>query len=66
MTDIAAGRFGTLEIHPDIARSIDELGFMAPTPVQQEAIPVLRAGRDLFAQAQTGPGKTAAFAIPII
>ena len=60
------GRFGTLEIHPDIARAIDELGFMAPTPVQQEAIPVLRAGRDLFAQAQTGTGKTAAFAIPII
>jgi hypothetical protein len=29
------GRFGTLEIHPDIARAIDELGFMAPTPVQQ-------------------------------
>ncbi len=60
------GRFGTLEIHPDIARAIDDLGFMAPTPVQQEAIPVLRAGRDLFAQAQTGTGKTAAFAIPII
>ncbi len=66
MTDIAAGRFGTLEIHPDIARAIDELGFMAPTPVQQEAIPVLRAGRDLFAQAQTGTGKRGAFAIPKI
>ncbi len=66
VTELATGRFGTLEIHPDIARAIDELGFMAPTPVQQEAIPVLRAGRDLFAQAQTGTGKTAAFAIPII
>src|SRR5437879_12893294 len=39
---------------------------MAPTPVQTRAIPVLQAGRDLFAQAQTGTGKTAAFAIPIL
>ncbi len=60
------GRFGELEIHPDVARAIDELGFMAPTPVQAQAIPVLRSGRDLLAQAQTGTGKTAAFAIPII
>ena len=61
-----AARFGALEIHPDVARAIDELGFMAPTPVQAEAIPVLRAGKDLLAQAQTGTGKTAAFAIPIV
>jgi len=59
-------RFGELEIHPDVARAIDELGFMAPTPVQAQAIPILRAGKDLLAQAQTGTGKTAAFAIPII
>src|SRR5256886_6317311 len=39
---------------------------MAPTPVQAKAIPILQAGRDLFAQAQTGTGKTAAFAIPIL
>jgi ATP-dependent RNA helicase DeaD len=58
--------FGELEIHPDVAKAIDELGFMAPTPVQAQAIPILRSGRDLFAQAQTGTGKTAAFAIPII
>lgn len=61
-----AARFGELAIHPDIARAIDELGFMAPTPVQAKAIPVLQEGRDLFAQAQTGTGKTAAFAIPIL
>jgi ATP-dependent RNA helicase DeaD len=59
-------RFGDLELHPDVAKAIDELGFMAPTPVQAQAIPILRAGRDLLAQAQTGTGKTAAFAIPII
>lgn len=59
-------RFGPLEIGADIGRAIDELGFMAPTPVQAETIPILRSGRDLLAQAQTGTGKTAAFAIPII
>ena len=59
-------RFGELAIHPDISRAIDELGFMAPTPVQVRAVPVLQEGRDLFAQAQTGTGKTAAFAIPIL
>jgi ATP-dependent RNA helicase DeaD len=62
----ATATFGELEIHPDVARAIDELGFMAPTPVQAQAIPILRSGRDLLAQAQTGTGKTAAFAIPII
>ena len=66
MTDTITARFGALEIHPDIARAIDELGFMAPTPVQAQAIPILRAGKDLLAQAQTGTGKTAAFAIPIV
>ncbi len=64
--EIDTARFGALEIHPDVARAIDELGFMAPTPVQAQAIPILRSGKDLLAQAQTGTGKTAAFAIPII
>ena len=59
-------RFGELSIHPDISRAIDDLGFMAPTPVQELAVPILQQGRDLFAQAQTGTGKTAAFAIPIL
>ena len=66
LTDTTAAKFGDLEVHPDVARAIDELGFMAPTPVQAQAIPILRAGKDLLAQAQTGTGKTAAFAIPII
>jgi len=39
---------------------------MSPTPVQEQAIPILQTGRDLLAQAQTGTGKTAAFAIPIL
>jgi ATP-dependent RNA helicase DeaD len=59
-------RFGELVIHPDISRAISDLGFMAPTPVQKRAVPILQEGHDLFAQAQTGTGKTAAFAIPIL
>jgi len=66
LTEVRTARFGELEIHPDVARAIDEMGFMAPTPVQVQAIPVLRSRRDLLAQAQTGTGKTAAFAIPIV
>ena len=66
MTPTSVARFGELEVHPDVARAIEELGFMAPTPVQSQAIPVLRSRRDLLAQAQTGTGKTAAFAIPIV
>ena len=60
------GRFGDLVIHPRVAKAIDDLGYMAPTPVQAKAIPVMLEGRDLLAQAQTGTGKTAAFAIPIL
>ena len=63
---LSPARFGELAIHPDILRAISDLGFVAPTPVQERAIPVLQQGRDLFAQAQTGTGKTAAFAIPIL
>jgi ATP-dependent RNA helicase DeaD len=60
------GRFGELEIHSRIAKAIDDLGFMAPTPVQAKTIPLMLEGRDVLAQAQTGTGKTAAFAIPIL
>ncbi|HEY6958285.1 MAG TPA: DEAD/DEAH box helicase [Candidatus Limnocylindria bacterium] len=67
MTDTAkVSGFADLDLDPDVARAIDELGFMVPTPVQSQAIPALKAGRDVLAQAQTGTGKTAAFAIPII
>lgn len=66
MTEVGTSRFGELEVHPDVAHAIDDLGFMGPTPVQAKAIPILRSGRDLLAQAQTGTGKTAAFAIPVV
>ncbi len=58
--------FAGLGLSPEILRAIDELGFEEPSPVQQQAIPHLLAGRDLIAQAMTGTGKTAAFAIPLV
>lgn len=60
------GRFGDLEIHADIAKAIEELGWMGPTPVQEQTIKIFQQKRDLLVQAQTGTGKTAAFAIPIL
>src|SRR5690606_33279274 len=58
--------FSDLGLAEDILKSINDVGFEEPTPVQLEAIPVLLSGRDLIGQAQTGTGKTAAFALPII
>jgi ATP-dependent RNA helicase DeaD len=58
--------FADLELSEPIKRAITELGFEAPTPIQARSIPLLLAGRDLIGQAQTGTGKTAAFALPLI
>jgi len=58
--------FDSLGLSEQVARAVTELGFEAPTPIQARAIPLLLAGQDLIGQAQTGTGKTAAFAIPII
>lgn len=52
--------------HPDIDRATTALGWLEPTPVQAQVIPLLRSGRDVVAQAQTGTGKTGAFAIPLL
>ena len=56
--------FDALGLSPDVMRAVNDLGFEEPSPVQEQAIPVLLAGRDLVAQAMTGTGKTAAFGIP--
>jgi ATP-dependent RNA helicase RhlE len=58
--------FSSLKLHPALLKSIRELGFARPTPIQAEAIPPAMAGGDLLACAQTGSGKTAAFLLPII
>lgn len=59
-------RFKTLGISEPIIRSLNDMGFEEPTPIQEQAIPAVMAGNDLIGQAQTGTGKTAAFGIPLI
>ncbi|WP_115718525.1 DEAD/DEAH box helicase [Gallaecimonas mangrovi] len=59
-------RFSTLGLHADILAVLDSLGYQTPTPIQQAAIPEVLAGHDVMAGAQTGTGKTAAFALPLI
>jgi ATP-dependent RNA helicase DeaD len=61
-----APAFASIGLHPAVARAVAELGYEAPTPVQADCIPHLLAGRDLLGQAQTGTGKTAAFALPLL
>jgi ATP-dependent RNA helicase DeaD len=62
----AKAGFSALGIHPLILKALEDMGFEEPSPIQIEAIPHLLQGRDLIGQAQTGTGKTAAFAIPIL
>ena len=58
--------FSGLGLDAALLQTLGELGYEEPTPIQREAIPPLLAGRDLLAQAPTGTGKTAAFALPIL
>lgn len=58
--------FSELNLNDNILRAIVEEGYEEPTPIQAEAIPEVIAGRDLLGCAQTGTGKTAAFALPIL
>jgi ATP-dependent RNA helicase DeaD len=58
--------FDTLGLRPELLKTINDLGYEEPTPIQRETIPHLLAGRDLLGQAATGTGKTAAFALPAL
>ncbi|RAW92252.1 ATP-dependent RNA helicase RhlE [Photorhabdus laumondii] len=58
--------FKSLGLSADILRAVEEQGYSAPTPIQQQAIPVVLAGKDLLASAQTGTGKTAGFTLPML
>lgn len=60
------GGFESFGLKDSILRGVREAGFLEPSPIQKEAIPVVLGGQDLIAQAQTGTGKTAAFALPIL
>jgi ATP-dependent RNA helicase DeaD len=65
-TDTAPTGFASLGLAPEIVASVTTLGYEEPTPVQRETIPMMLSGRDLLAQAATGTGKTAAFALPML
>jgi superfamily II DNA/RNA helicase len=58
--------FASLGLIDPLLRALDTLGYHTPTPVQTQAIPAVLAGRDLMAAAQTGTGKTAGFALPLL
>lgn len=58
--------FDDFRLDPKLADAVRALGYVSPTPIQSEAIPPVMAGRDVMGLAQTGTGKTAAFALPIL
>ncbi len=58
--------FTRFNLHPALVQAVTDLGFIEPTPIQSDVIPILLAGQDVIGQAQTGTGKTAAFALPIL
>jgi ATP-dependent RNA helicase RhlE len=58
--------FANLGLAPELVRALADLGYETPTAIQNESIPLALAGRDLLAGAQTGTGKTAAFALPLL
>jgi ATP-dependent RNA helicase DeaD len=62
----AAVGFAALGLQPDVLRALTDVGYESPSPIQAATIPPLLEGRDVLGQAQTGTGKTAAFALPIL
>jgi ATP-dependent RNA helicase DeaD len=58
--------FNQLNLNPLLVQAITELGYEAPTPIQEAVIPVMLSGSDVLGQAQTGTGKTAAFSLPVL
>ena len=61
-----ATSFESLGLHAELLRALTESGYTEPTPIQEQTIPLLLAGQDVLGQAQTGTGKTAAFALPLL
>ena len=58
--------FTTFKFGNELQEGLDMMGFEKATPIQEQAIPIIQAGKDLIACAQTGTGKTAAFVLPIL
>jgi len=63
---IPAMRFEDFGLSAEILKALSDQGYVHPTPIQVEAIPVVLQGRDVMGAAQTGTGKTAGFSLPII
>jgi superfamily II DNA/RNA helicase len=59
-------KFSDFALRPEIIQAVEDAGYRTPTPIQEQAIPVILAGHDLLGIAQTGTGKTAAFVLPMI
>src|SRR5215210_3499086 len=66
MSDIPFPLFADLNLSDPLLRVLMELGYESPSPIQAATIPILLGNRDVLGQAQTGTGKTAAFALPIL
>jgi ATP-dependent RNA helicase DeaD len=66
MTSDTITTFNQLALNASILQALDDVGYETPSPIQAETIPLLLEGRDVLGQAQTGTGKTAAFALPIL
>ncbi len=66
MSETPIPLFADLNLSESLLRVLKELGYEAPSPIQAATIPLLLANRDVLGQAQTGTGKTAAFALPIL
>ena len=58
--------FTDLGLSDDVLAALRDVGYESPSPIQEQAIPELLAGRDVIGQAQTGTGKTAAFGLPML
>ena len=58
--------FTSFNLHPDLLRGVEQMGFAVPTPIQKDAIPPAMQGQDVLACAMTGSGKTAAFLLPLM
>ncbi len=65
-TPVAESLFRALGLNDSLVRTVQRSGYHTPTPIQAETIPLILAGRDVLGQAQTGTGKTAAFALPLL
>ncbi|TMH75220.1 MAG: DEAD/DEAH box helicase, partial [Betaproteobacteria bacterium] len=58
--------FAELDLLPELLKAVAEQGYVEPTPIQAQAIPLVLQGRDVLGGAQTGTGKTAGFALPLL